>query len=439
MADVPISEVEPGDGRHRRSGRCLHVIGVRQAPGHRRRIRAWLGVVSVLAGMPVGIRAQCLDSGGCDAYAFDAVYTGETWRNTTGGLRTGGVYLENLDMALTVDGGLAFGADGLTLFAYGLYNNDAELTGRYIGDKHVVSNIETGLQAARLYEAWAGWVFGDEKRHSLRLGLYDLNSEFDAIETSALFINSGRGIGPEFAQAGRNGPSIFPSTSLAVRWRFRPLQSWTLKFAALDGVPGDPEEPGDTTIDLGSEDGALLVGEVNYSGGPIRKAGLGYWHFTADFDDVLATTPGGEPVERSGNSGMYGFVDTNLYNEADDPGQGLTGWIRYGVADDDVNPLRSYGGFGLVYTGLVPGRPVDQFGIALSVARNGDPFMAAAGAGMPLDRRETNVELTYRARLADWLVLQPNIQYVKNPGTDPSLDDALVAGLRFEVSWGVTW
>jgi carbohydrate-selective porin OprB len=33
------------------------------------------------------------------------------------------------------------------------------------------------------------------------------------------------------------------------------------------------------------------------------------------------------------------------------------------------------------------------------------------------------------------LVLQPDIQFVQNPGGSRALDDALVIGLRIEVSW----
>lgn len=55
-------------------------------------------------------------------------------------------------------------------------------------------------------------------------------------------------------------------------------------------------------------------------------------------------------------------------------------------------------------------------------------------AGTPTERTETNLELTWRASINDWLTLQPTLQYVLNPGLDPTLDNALVFGLRFEVT-----
>ena len=46
------------------------------------------------------------------------------------------------------------------------------------------------------------------------------------------------------------------------------------------------------------------------------------------------------------------------------------------------------------------------------------------------DDWEIDIEFTYRAVLTAWLSLQPDFQYVINPGGDPTLDDAFVIGLR---------
>jgi porin len=60
-------------------------------------------------------------------------------------------------------------------------------------------------------------------------------------------------------------------------------------------------------------------------------------------------------------------------------------------------------------------------------------------SGDDVDGGETNIEVTYRAALTDWLTLQPNVQYVINPGTNPALDDDLLIGLRFETGYGFTF
>ena len=49
-----------------------------------------------------------------------------------------------------------------------------------------------------------------------------------------------------------------------------------------------------------------------------------------------------------------------------------------------------------------------------------------------MNDHETAIELTYSAQLTDNFRIQPDIQYIINPGTDPSLKNALVVGVRFE-------
>ena len=73
-------------------------------------------------------------------------------------------------------------------------------------------------------------------------------------------------------------------------------------------------------------------------------------------------------------------------------------------------------------------------GVAFAVARYGSPYLlGSAEAGSPRLRSESNIELTYRIAPSDWLTLQPNVQWVINPGGEPGIADAWVLGLRFEV------
>ena len=46
---------------------------------------------------------------------------------------------------------------------------------------------------------------------------------------------------------------------------------------------------------------------------------------------------------------------------------------------------------------------------------------------------ETSVEATYRAPITNWLTAQPDIQYIMNPGYNPSLRNDVVVGVHFEI------
>lgn len=378
---------------------------------------------------PATARAQCSPADeSCPAWELGTTYTGKFWRNLDGGLDEGDIYVDNLDVTLALNGEKLLGVPGLTLFAYGIYNNGHDLSGRYVGDAQGVSNI-AAVQATRLYELWAELNFGSNDAWSVRAGLYDLNSEFAAIDTAGLFINSAHGIGTDIAQTGENGPSIFPIAGLGARLRWQAGERLALQAVVLDAVPGDPEQPDRTKFDLG--DGSLLVAEAHWYGTRIAKANLGYWRYSPSFDEL------GGDARRDDNAGWYASVDGLLYGESGSETEGLRGWLRYGVAEDRINAFESHTGAGLVYTGLLPGRSEDQLGLAVAIVNTGTPFReAVAGGGGEAGSSETNIELTYRFAVNDWLTLQPDIQYVIDPGADPSIEEALVVGLRFEVGYG---
>ena len=101
-----------------------------------------------------------------------------------------------------------------------------------------------------------------------------------------------------------------------------------------------------------------------------------------------------------------------------------------------VNPVGFYAGAGAVYTGLLRSRPDDQLGLGVAAAFAGHEFQdASKEAGIDADGAEVAIELTYRAQLTPWLAVQPDLQYIVNPSFDPSVDDALALGARFEVSF----
>lgn len=174
--------------------------------------------------------------------SVEVVYTSDVMANVAGGLRRGARYIDNVDMVVQGDFEQLMGWHGAQFQLYGLYNNGVSISD-FAGDTHALSNIETGVRAVRLYEAWIDQKLSDNA--SVRVGLYDLNSEFDALDSSAFFIGSAHGIGTDFAQSGENGPSIFPWTSLAARVEVRPKEGWAIRVAVLDGCPviwtGQPE------------------------------------------------------------------------------------------------------------------------------------------------------------------------------------------------------
>jgi porin len=360
------------------------------------------------------------------AWSLFTAYTAELWqaRDDDGG--THSAYLDNLDIVFDADAEILWGLDDTRIHLYGLYNNGNSLSGSAVRDLQVVSNIEAGTQAFRLYEAWVETGIGDDA--SLLFGLYDLNSEFDALDSAGLFINSAHGIGTDIAQSGENGPSIFPVTSLALRVQWETGGKWAYRVAVLDGVPGDPEDPGATAIRIGGDDGALLVVEGERRAGR-SKLLAGGWAYSAGFDswDEAAGSS-------SGNAGIYLRAESLLY----DGDSELSAFGRFGWAHPEFNIFSHFASVGLAWSGFLPGRPEDTLGLAIAWARSGDEFRRAGPAfGFNPTRAETAYELTWRLPLTRKLTMQPDIQYVTDPGLDPSRGDAWAFGLRLE--WTEAW
>ena len=387
---------------------------------------------------------------------IEAVYIGDVFSNLDGGIRHRTRYLDNIDLTLTCHLQDLIGIDAGSLFVYGLSNQGGNPS-RDVGDAQMFDNIEAP-RSIELYEAW--WqreLLRD--RVSLLIGLYDLSSEFDVNASAALFINSSFGTGAELGNSGVNGPSIFPVTSLGTRLKVDLTEHLLWQTAVLDGVPGDPNDPRGTHIHLGGDDGLLIASEVvlawrhdtDDDGSPSalmrnrrRRVGRGWgalpytfklaagiWTYTTRLNEVAPPPAGAEAGRQRGHPGAYVLAD---YDATAAGGPAL--FARAGIADGDVQQFAAYAGAGVVYTGLVPRRDADQLGFGVAAAFNGSPYKRAirADGGSPADA-EIALEWTYRAVLTPWLSLQPDLQYIVDPGARSDRPNAVVLGLRTEIAF----
>lgn len=361
--------------------------------------------------------------------------TGDALRNASGGLERATTLSGLLELSVAIDVEEAAGIRGGSAYVM-VAATFGDPIGNYTGTLHAPSNL-AAEDAVRLLEAWYEQSFFDD-RFAVLVGKYGVDSEFDAKGTADVFVNGGFGTGLDLSETGRNGPSIFAVTGVGARARLAVSEGLQVKVALVDGVPGDPDDPTADDIELSAEQGALLIGELDYvvPGFQFFRLGLGGWAYTTDFEDLDETTGSGSLVERESTGGFYGFAEGILFSEGDDPSQGLSAFLRIGLADQDVNQVAQLYKAGLVYTGLMPGRPDDVLGFGVSTAVNGNSFKVANRlAGNEVTDTETLAELTYRAPLTKWLTLQPVVQVTRNPGSDPQLDDSVLFGLRVGIAF----
>ena len=343
--------------------------------------------------------------------------------NTSGGLRRGTRLLAKVSLAAAYDAG-----GGWTGLVSGQFTNGVSFSGALVGDVQTVSNIEA-VGAFRVYQVWLAHAIPLNGR--IKFGLTDLNADFDVQTVGGVFLNSSDGIAAEFSHTGRNGPSIFPTTALALTAKLQPAPGWTIDLGAFDGVAGNPQHPKRFAIELGPRSGALLVGQLQrvYDSGLRLEAGA--WTYTAAFDALDRFDAGGAPARLHTSHGAYGLAEARLLGPAD--GRSLSGWVRAGIADDRVNRIAGYTGGGLVLNQPLPGRANDTAGVSVMRAWFGDP---ARRAQPGLRRAETTIEATYRAAAFPRVAVQPDLQYVIHPGGLPGVRDAVVVGVRLNFAVG---
>jgi porin len=344
----------------------------------------------------------------------------DVWRNTQGGLKVGYTQLNKLQIAATFDAE-RLGRPGFQAHIHIFRTNGEHLSSSRTGDIQTASNIEA-LSTARLMEAWVEQTVGD--RWTLQAGLIDLNADFDSIDPASLFIDSSHGIAPDLSHSGLNGPSIFPVSSLGVHAVWTPTKALTLRMAAFDGVPGDPQHPNAfAAVKLSRRDGALLIAQADWAPTQGAQASVGVWGYSAEFDRL------DRPGERQhGEGGVYGYAWRPLPGAPD-----WTGWIRVGAADPHVAQVTSYVGAGVVHASPLPGRSGDTLGFA--VARAGLGEAVRRPLGLPV--AETDFEVTYQAKINDIVAVQPDVQYIVHPAMAPGLRNALAIGVRFSAA--LTW
>jgi porin len=140
----------------------------------------------------------------------------------------------------------------------------------------------------------------------------------------------------------------------------------------------------------------------------------------------------GAPSFERGHPGVYASFDQLAFREAPESEQGLSLFARLGWADPDTSPVAWFWSLGLQYRGLLPGRDEDVLGLGSYQAIGSGDLRRAGDARFD---RETGVELYYRIGLLPWLALTPDVQYVVDPGATGRDADAVVAALRFRMSF----
>jgi len=366
---------------------------------------------------------------------FPFSYTGEVLGNLSGGYKQGAVYDGLVSLGVQIDLERIAAWKGGMLLVSAIDAHGGSLTNKFVHDLNCVSNIDTD-NSLRLYEVWLQQQFYQGKI-SIRLGQILADSEFFVSDAGSVFINSAFGALPVISL---NLPApIFPVPAPGVRVHVDLNDQIAVQSGVFCGNAGDPFRDNRHGVDwkLNRESGALFLSELIYR--PQLKPGgsglratykLGGFYHSSRFD----SNQGGDP--RHGNFGGYVIADQELWHERDDHNQGLSGFMRLGAAPSDRNTACFYMDTGFNYTGLLPGHTGDVAGLGFSYTKLSSGLRDSAG--MPVEtHHEAILDLTYQATINNAITVQPDFQYVFNPGGTAKARDAIICGIRFTVSFGI--
>ena len=186
---------------------------------------------------------------------------------------------------------------------------------------------------------------------------------------------------------------------------------------------------------------------------------IGVWYDSKNFTDqrvdntgLSQANPGtsGIPQSHRGDYSLYAVADQIIWQDADEADRTInlfgrvmgTPWVNRNLIDFSAN-------LGVTMHEPFLHRDDDSVGIGMGFAKVSSAVSGLDrdanffnGTAAPVRSRETFVELTYQYAMTPWWQLQPDFQYVFNPGggvvnpnTGQRIKNEAVLGLRTNISF----
>jgi porin len=291
------------------------------------------------------------------------------------------------------------------------------------GDAQLFDN-QDAPRYIQLSELWYQQLFLDDK-FRLKIGRIDSNTEFAQVTNASQFLNSSYGASPAIL-----GLPTIPDAALGANLFWTPDPHFYLGAGSyyanrsdqsliLSGHPNtvDPTSGGMFSIlELGAKwnlDKTQLPG----------RFALGGYDHNGQFERFNGTA-------QTGAAGMYAMFDQTVWQSSvPDSNRSVGAFAQFSVADSHVALITEQIGTGVQWTGPLPlsSRSSDIFGL-------GPTWVQFSNQSPTVDRYELAIEGFYKLQLTPWFDVQPDLQYIINPG-GTGRPNALVMTVRAELDF----
>lgn len=387
-------------------------------------------------------------------FDLNGSFTADLLGNPTGGFSQGFAAASSMGVQLIVDLDTLADLKGTQFITSMIWRAGDNLSAERIGNLFTVAQLYGG-QNLRLYEFMLRQKLLDDQL-TIEAGRTAAFDRFLSFPIFWNYVNNGICGNPKgiFYSVPAFGQSVYPTSSWGLFSKWEPKdQHWYVQAGGylLDSQDGDNSTSGlnwTFDVDLGPaafvQTGYKLNDEATDTGLPGEYAVGGF--VSGDNQPKYLN-----PTESQSNAGGYFFLEQMLFthdhSEANlkrkrnfwGPGtmEGLSAFTAIVVTPmDSISMFPLYVDGGLTYQGIIPGRPDDFLSFGAMWGGVSDKLQASQRtAGTPVQSSETVLELNYRYYATPFFYIQPDIQYVIDPGATGTIPDALVLGAQVSVNF----
>lgn len=368
-------------------------------------------------------------------------YTADILGNATGGINRKVRYFHNVGLDFLFDLDKLLRIPGAHFHLAVSQRTGNSLSDEDIGNVFNVAQVCCGPITQVVTVAWEQQLFDD--RLGIRAGHLSMGDDFATSSLYWQYVTSGIDGNP--GSLVFNVPfTEYPDATLGARIRGRPLERLSVQVGVYnDDLDQHAAHGGNFSVNF--SDGAMILAEATYHdrlGGVARglpgHVTVGGFYHTGRFRKLDAPPGSNLPSDGvHGNGGVYGAVDQMVwrFGVAPDP-RGVVPWLSVvGAPDAEVSTFPFFLGSGVVVRGPIASRPHDDVVLGLLYGEFSNVLRAGQrAAGEPPQHFEMVLELSYVLQLTPWLQLEPDVQYVIEPGGTGNIPNALVLGAQIAVN-----